>query len=76
MNIVNSFLFFVLIPLLLNIEMKTNNYSNLALLYASKHKNWNYQIHSYSRINKNEKKIFLRDLGPLMKLMVFGPSYH
>ena len=58
MNIVNSFLFFVLIPLLLNIEMKTNNYSNLALLYASKHKNWNYQIHSYSRINKNEKKIF------------------
>ena len=36
---VNLFLFFIPFPLLFNIEMETNNHSNFAFLYTSKHKN-------------------------------------
>ena len=41
---------------LLNIKMETNYHSNFIFIYASKQKN---QIHSYSRENKNENKIFI-----------------
>ena len=40
---------------LINIEME----QKLTFLYTSNHKNWNHQIHSYSRRKKNEKKIFI-----------------
>ena len=40
MNIViNVFIFFILIPLLLNIEMETHYHSNFTFLHASKYKN-------------------------------------
>ena len=44
---------------LLNIKMETNYHSNFIFIYASKQNNQNGQIHSYSRENKNENKIFI-----------------
>lgn len=42
-----------------NIEMKTNNNFNLTFLSAFKHKNWNHQIYSYLKRNRNENKILI-----------------
>ena len=47
------------LSLLLDIKMETNNHSNLTFLYAFKSMNWNHQLLSYSRRNRNGSKIFI-----------------